>query len=108
MVVWRDHYLQPQRVDSEIRNCVFDESVYKGFNLTGKWGLRLHIHDNVWRVSDDMPAGYNGFGLDYWFLEDSQVYNNRTNGALSLFANNRRIHDNKIEPLLGMRGEARE
>lgn len=84
--------------DSIIRNCTFDESVYGGFNLKGTWGSNLSIHDNIWRVAAHWPNNKSGkaFGFEYWFMASCRVYNNWSNGALSIFASNSEIYDNEI------------
>lgn len=87
--------------DSEIHHCTFDETDWKGFNLKGRWGLGLHIHDNIWRVSDNMPerkpgVRANAFGFECMEMWSSTVENNWSNGVLSLFAANSFIQDNDI------------
>lgn len=87
--------------DSEIHHCTFDETEWKGFNLKGRWGLGLHIHDNIWRVSDNMPerkpgVRANAFGFECMEMWNSTVENNWSNGVLSLFAADSYIQDNDI------------
>jgi hypothetical protein len=73
--------------DSTIDHCVFDESVYGGFPLKGVWGNNVKISNCSLKVAAQMPAGSlraKGFGLEFIHLFNSDIFDNTTNGGISI------------------------
>lgn len=99
--------------DSVIHHNTFDESNYGGFNIkstvedsagygTAGGGNRIKIHNNIFMLKKDAPNTQRekGFGVEFWNLANSEVYDNWTNGGFSIAmpgTSNTKIHHNTFD-----------
>lgn len=79
--------------DSVIRHSTFDESDYGGFNIKsstaagGKAGgnrIRIHNCQLIQRKVSGPGFRAKGFGIEFWNLANSEIYDNWTNGGFSI------------------------
>ncbi len=84
-------------INSTIRNCVIDESVYGGWGIWGRLFKESTISGCSIKVRATGLLREKDFGIEVWNARNSQFFDIETNGGLSIALNDHvGIHHNRI------------
>lgn len=84
--------------DSSIHHCSFDTTEFGGFNIKSDWGINVSIHHCDMQLAPQWPDSSRGkgYGLEFLQLDSSEIYDNTTNGGISVNVSNCKLHHNTV------------
>lgn len=83
--------------NSVINRVTIDETTYGGYGIKGVWAKNLTIFRCDCRMKPLSPTGSKGFSIEVWYVLGGDVFDNQSNGGISLAYNDGvHLHHNWI------------